>query len=238
MRELIRDFVKICVQSLSPLDPIYEFGSLQVAGQEGFADLRPLFPGRQYLGADMRPGEGVDVILDLHDISLPPETAGTVIIVDTLEHVEYPRKAMQEIRRVLKPDGVVMISSVMAFPIHEYPNDYWRFTPSGFSSLLGEFPFSIVESAGVSSFPHTVVGVGFNVRPAEAVVSEFRNQLVSWKETWDNPIEFHTRIDSLDTAQALLAEREARLEAVYNSWPWKLGALFKRCTHYLKRHSI
>ncbi|MBF0526764.1 MAG: class I SAM-dependent methyltransferase, partial [Deltaproteobacteria bacterium] len=136
MRELIRDFVKICVQNLSLVDPIYEFGSLQVPGQEGFADLRPLFPGRKYLGADMRPGEGVDVILDLHDISLPPDTAGTVISVDTLEHVEYPRKAMQEIRRILKPDGVVMISSVMAFPIHDYPNDYWRFTPSGFSSLL------------------------------------------------------------------------------------------------------
>ena len=36
-------------------------------------------------------------------------------------HVEYPRRAMAEIHRILKDDGIVIISSVMNFPIHAYP---------------------------------------------------------------------------------------------------------------------
>jgi len=142
-------------------DPIYEFGSLQVAGQKGFADLRPLFPRCQYVGCDMRQGPGVDVLLNLHKIDLPNESAGTVLCLDTLEHVEYPRRAIDELHRILKPNGIIVISSVMDFPIHDYPFDYWRFTPEAFKSLLRPFSQSLCTYAGDAGFPHTVVGIGF-----------------------------------------------------------------------------
>lgn len=160
MRQSIKDFVSIAATTLPIKESIYEFGSLQVPGQEGFADLRPLFPGREYVGADMREGTGVDKVLDLHDIDVPSESVGTVLCLDTLEHVEYPRKALEEIHRILKPDGIAVISSVMCFPIHDYPYDYWRFTPEAFKSILKPFPHSFVGFAGSKDFPHTVVGIG------------------------------------------------------------------------------
>lgn len=141
--------------------PIHEFGSLQVPGQEGFANLRPLFPGFEYAGSDMREGPGVDMLLNLHDIDLPAGSVGTVLSMDTMEHVEDPRRALEEIRRVLKPDGIAVISSVMCFPIHDYPYDYWRFTPEAFKSILKPFSNSFVGYAGNRDFPHTVVGIGF-----------------------------------------------------------------------------
>lgn len=126
MRELVRQFVRICVDALSLEEPIYEFGSLQVPEQGRFADLRPFFRNRRYVGADMRPGPGVDVILDLHAIDLPVESAGTVLILDTLEHVEYARKGVEEAHRILKRQGILIVSSHMDFPIHNHPHDYWR----------------------------------------------------------------------------------------------------------------
>ena len=69
--------------------------------------------------------------------------------------------AMQEIYRVLKPEGIAVISSVMHFRIHDYPHDYWRFTPEAFKSLLKPFACSFVSYAGFESFPHTIVGIGF-----------------------------------------------------------------------------
>ena len=85
--------MRIAAESLPIRGPVYEFGSLQVPGQEGFADLRPLFPDKEYVACDMRTGPGVDQILNLHGIDLPPESVGTVLCLDTLEHVEYPRTA-------------------------------------------------------------------------------------------------------------------------------------------------
>jgi SAM-dependent methyltransferase len=159
MRKLLKQFAKLCSKNLPINDPIYEFGSLQVSGQEGFADLRSYFPGKKYIGADMRPGLGVDVILDLHKLELASETAGTVLFFETLEHVEYPHKAMEEIYRIMKPKSILIISSVLNFPIHDYPYDYWRFTPACFSSLLKSFDSSFVQYFGKKSFPHTVVGI-------------------------------------------------------------------------------
>ncbi len=161
MRSHVKELIEMIARFLPTGEPIYEFGSLQVAGQKGFADLRPFFPGKEYVGCDMREGTGVDRILNLHDIDLPDESVGMVLCADTLEHVEYPRKAAQEIYRIVKPDGLAVIISVMNFPIHSFPYDYWRFTPEAFKSLLKPFANSFVGFAGDKKFPHTVVGIGF-----------------------------------------------------------------------------
>lgn len=184
MRESIKHFVKICAESLPISDPVYEFGSLQVPGQEDFADLRPLFPSKKYVGADMRDGPGVDTILDLHDINLPSESVGTVLMLDTLEHVEFPRKAVEEIYRILKKDGTLIVSSVMDCPIHDHPSDYWRFTPEGLSSLLRPFNLIFSDFAGENIFPHTVVGIGLKGLVPEASMNEFREKFGEWKELW------------------------------------------------------
>ena len=88
MRELIREFVELASRTLPLEGPIYEFGAFLVPGQEQLADLRPLFPGKQYVGADMRAGPGVDPLLNLPDVALPDAAAGTGLCLHTLEHVE------------------------------------------------------------------------------------------------------------------------------------------------------
>ena len=160
MRPRIKAFVRMVAETLPIYEPIYEFGSLRVDNQDELANLRPIFPGKEYVGCDMRAGRGVDRVLNLHSIDLPDETAGTVLCLDTMEHVEYPHLALEEMYRILKPGGICVISSVMHFKIHSYPDDYWRFTPSGFTSLLKPFDNSWVGWKGVERFPHTVVGIG------------------------------------------------------------------------------
>jgi SAM-dependent methyltransferase len=188
MRKSIKDVVRIAAETLPFAAPVYEFGSLQVEGQEGFADLRPFFAGREFVGCDMRPGLGVDRVLDLHAIDLPDASVGSAISLDTLEHVEYPHRAVAELHRVLRPGGLLLISSVMNFHIHDHPHDYWRFTPDAFRSLLKPFSQAIVESAGREVFPHTVVGLGCKdgtIPPATAAA--FEAALKDWKRRWWNP---------------------------------------------------
>jgi SAM-dependent methyltransferase len=185
VREEIRQFVSLVSTTLETPEPIYEFGSLQVPGQEGYADLRPFFPGREYVGCDMREGPGVDKLLNLEAIDLQGGSVGTVLIVETLEHVELPRRALVEIYRVLKPGGVVVATSLMKFPIHNHPYDYWRFTPQGFKSLLAPFPTSFVGSAGDDDFPHTVVGIG--IKSDQASLSNFIARYERWRWEWSDP---------------------------------------------------
>ncbi|MBN1996019.1 class I SAM-dependent methyltransferase [candidate division KSB1 bacterium] len=178
MRKNIKQFVNIVAETLPIQEPIYEFGSLQVPGQEDWANLRPIFQGYHYIGVDMREGPGVDVVLNLHHIDLPGQSVGTVLCLDTLEHVACPHLALQEIYRILKPSGMVVISSVMDLPIHDYPYDYWRFTPEAFKLLLEPFTGIFVGYAGKKILPHTVVGIG--IKNEQPDILNFKNKYDQW----------------------------------------------------------
>ncbi len=194
MNKLVKEFVKIVTENFPISEPIVEFGSLQVSGQEGFADLRPFFPMMEYVGCDLRKGTGVDRILNLHNIDFPSESQGTVLIMNTLEHVKYPARALEEVFRILKTDGLVIISSHMNFPIHAYPHDYWRFTPEGFRVLLSPFSSCFVEYAGIEEFPHSIVGIGSKGRPIDRICSYgFDMKFKDWKRRWYNPEESMAR---------------------------------------------
>jgi SAM-dependent methyltransferase len=188
LRESIRQFVKIVSETLPAEEPIYEFGALQLPGFEGFADLRSFFRGKSYVGCDMREGRGVDKVLNLHNIDVPDGSVGTVITLDTLEHVEFPHKALAEIHRILKPGGMVILSTVLDFRIHDSPADYWRFTTDGLKSVLKPFSFVFVGSVGRESFPHTVIAIGKKgVEGGNPSMDLFLPKFEQWKKAWKNP---------------------------------------------------
>jgi SAM-dependent methyltransferase len=70
---------------------------------------------------------------------IPNETFGLVLNLEALEHVAYPQKSIDEIHRILRPEGLLILTTVMHFRIHPSPKDYWRFTPDGIELLLRQF---------------------------------------------------------------------------------------------------
>jgi SAM-dependent methyltransferase len=188
MRKLVRDWIRLLADTVPIPEPIVEFGSFQVEGMREVADLRPLFPGKRYLGTDLRAGPGVECLLDLHQVGLLDEAAGAILVLDTLEHVEFPRRAMEQIARALKPQGVFAISSVMDFPIHQHPCDFWRFTPMGFESLLRIFPTCLVFALGREDFPHTVLGLAWKSPQESDVVAAVRRTMDPWSREWERRV--------------------------------------------------
>src|SRR3954463_11254020 len=170
---LIRQFVEELQGMLDMPDPVVEFGAMQVeAEQDG--DLRPLFTGRDYVGTDFREGPGVDRVEDLRRLTFGDGEVGTALCLDTLEHCADPPMACRELARVTRRDGgVAVISSVMLFGIHGYPNDYFRFTPEGFRTMLDGFDDAWVAGVGHPDIPMQVVGVGVHGRELDLSFERF-----------------------------------------------------------------
>lgn len=102
----------------------------------------PLFPGYKYIKQDMQDYDPpcIDLICDVCDMKAVPDASmGVVLNMESLEHIAYPQKAIDEINRVLKPDGFLILTTVMHFKIHRTPKDYWRFAPDGLELLLKRF---------------------------------------------------------------------------------------------------
>jgi predicted O-methyltransferase YrrM len=180
MRAIVRDLVARVACVLPPAGPVVEFGACQA--QPGFGDLRPFFDRRRYVGCDIGPGPGVDVLGDVQQAALAAESVGCVVMIDALEHVESPQQAIDETYRILRPGGAVVLASVMNYPIHD-PIDYWRFTPRALSLLLRRFAWAATEAVGAEGFPHTVVAVAFKASPP-AAVEELARVLEGWRTSW------------------------------------------------------
>ncbi|HWE36697.1 MAG TPA: class I SAM-dependent methyltransferase [Isosphaeraceae bacterium] len=159
MRDHTKAFCRLVAEAFDCPGPVFEFGSYQVEGQLDYADLRGLFPGRDFVGCDMRPGPGVDRVEDVTAIGLPDAAAGTVLCIETFEHVFEVRRAFDEVFRVLRPGGLFVITSPLNFRIHAYPDDYWRMTPSCLARMLRPYEARLVGSQGYHKFPHTVMAL-------------------------------------------------------------------------------
>ena len=123
-------------------EPILEIGSYHVEGQDDGVELRNLFPGRDYTGVDMRPGPGVDCVANVENLPQATGSVGTVVSMSTFEHVRRFWKGFDEVRRVLRPDGVFVVACPFFFRILNYPYDYWRFTPKSAGHAQGRHAFT------------------------------------------------------------------------------------------------
>lgn len=172
--------------------PIYEFGAYRVPGQRHLPHVRSYFSGKSFVGCDLRFGPGVDEVQDLHELALEDASVGTALLFDTIEHVRNPWRAMSELHRVLKPGGLLVMTSVWYFPIHAYPDDYWRFTASAFRSLFERLETVSVAMCGIRRLPHTVVGVASKGPLPPAVAGAIDRTVQFWRDrgsrTWKESV--------------------------------------------------
>ena len=159
MRKQVYEIVKIVAESLQKKIKVLEIGSLIVEGQEHLS-VRKLFPEAEYIGIDMQKGNGVDVVEDCINYCYFNENEYDLILcLDMLEHAKEPFEVIESAKQCLKPNGVLLVTSAFNFKIHEYPNDYWRFTPECFKMLLGNN--SRVYKIGSDLMPHTIIGIQY-----------------------------------------------------------------------------
>lgn len=76
---------------------------------------------------------------DIEDLQFPDNHFNAVVCWSVLEHVPAPERAIAEMRRVLKPGGLIWVQLPFLFPYHADPHDFWRVTPAGLRLWMQEF---------------------------------------------------------------------------------------------------
>jgi SAM-dependent methyltransferase len=109
------------------------------------ADVMPYLPlfadlTSEYVGNDVASGPGLTSISPVEHLDLADASFDVVLCTQVLEHVRRPHRALEEMSRVLKPGGYLLLSTHGVYPHHPDPADYWRWTQQGFEALFEDVP--------------------------------------------------------------------------------------------------
>jgi SAM-dependent methyltransferase len=93
----------------------------------------------QLVCTDVYASENTEIVADGHQLPFIDGSFDGVWIQAVLEHVLDPQIVVAEIRRVLKPGGLVFSDTPFMQQVHERAYDFTRFTVSGHRWLFRDF---------------------------------------------------------------------------------------------------
>jgi SAM-dependent methyltransferase len=135
-------------RGLVPLMRLHVHGKLIDLGC-GLMPFRPELEDSvtSYDSLDLWPStDGISFVADICDMSMVPSGVyDSAICVEVLEHVPNPCAAVREIRRILKPGGMLVLSVPHLSRLHNEPHDYFRYTVHGLRRLLEDGGFEVLE---------------------------------------------------------------------------------------------
>jgi hypothetical protein len=86
-----------------------------------------------------------DILGDVCTKSLGFTCYDVIVLCEVLEHLRSPFEALDNINNALKQKGKLILSAPFCLPIHDHPNDFFRFTRHGLELMLSKFSYVSVR---------------------------------------------------------------------------------------------
>lgn len=115
--------------------------------------------GWDYTGIDIEPGENVDLVVSPYDYPFDSGLFDLIISGQAIEHVRYIWKWIEEIYRLVRINGHVIILGPSEGKIH-FKVDCWRILPDGMVALLEWAGFREIQTDRSCSKWRCVAGWG------------------------------------------------------------------------------
>jgi len=117
----------------------------------------------EYIGVDLQndahdhTNEDVDIYYDGKILPFEDESFQNLLSSEVFEHVPNINDSINEIHRVLKPNGKLLVTTPFSFPEHEMPFDFRRLSHNGLIQLLEENGFKVEYIKRYGNF-NSVIG--------------------------------------------------------------------------------
>ena len=159
----------------------------------------------EWIGLDIEGNSFADFHGTVLDLPFADKSFDCVLATQVLEHIEEPKTAMSECARVLREDGLLILSVPQYWELHEIPYDYFRYTEFGLLKLCAESGFDVLnirrEATGFA-----LVGLAIN-----NIINEFGGRPTSfvWK-AFKAPMYLFVNIACLALAQVFKNDRDVQ----------------------------
>jgi SAM-dependent methyltransferase len=107
-------------------------------------------PNIEYLGIDLPWNPHAEIKIDI-DSKIEADNGVLDVILSTqvLEHVDNPQTYLSEAYRVLKKDGLLVLTTHGYWMYHPDPTDFWRWTSAGLKKIVEKEGFEVIAFKGM-----------------------------------------------------------------------------------------
>lgn len=111
---------------------------------------------KRYVRSDVTAGPDVDEVADAHTLAdaFGEASFDVVLAASVWEHLARPWVAAEQVAKVVRPGGIVYVETHQTFPVHGYPDDYFRFTDRALASLFAQPEW---ESETAYAYPARII---------------------------------------------------------------------------------
>ena len=104
-------------------------------------------------------------------IPMGDKSVDTIIATEFFEHCPGPESVMREMKRVLKPGGMLFLTVPFVWNLHLVPYDEYRYTPFSMERLLKSVGFIDIDLSPLGGWDASLaqmIGIWFEQRPLSA----------------------------------------------------------------------
>lgn len=125
-------------------------GDVLDIGSGNFARYQHLFKFKTYTRMDIAAGPEINVVGKIESIPLKENSFDSIVCTQVIGDVFDLKSAFDEMYRVLRPGGVLLLTESLFDPLHDEPSDFWRFTSHSLNqlALTSGFCVDTVEPRG------------------------------------------------------------------------------------------
>jgi len=125
--------IELVMERYEPRSRILDVGS-------GVGPYWPMRPDCNWVGLDIYPSNKETIVVTPGSTwDIPDASFDGVLCTQVLEHAFEFHLVLDEIHRVLRPDGILVVSVPFIYPYHGAPEDYHRFTEFAMDKHLIQF---------------------------------------------------------------------------------------------------
>lgn len=123
----------------------------------GSKPYKNLFSWVEYTGIDIaqnghdHQNEEIDIYYDGKNIPFNSGEFDSAVSFEVLEHVFNPDELLKEIHRILKNEGILMITVPFVWDEHEQPYDYARYSSFGLKFLFEKNGFELLKQERINN---------------------------------------------------------------------------------------
>lgn len=95
----------------------------------------------------------IDIVSDIISIPVDDSSFDAILCTEVFEHIPYPIKALEEFKRILKPEGILILTAPFACLSHQTPYFFYSgYSVYWYKKFLEDNDFEIIEMSANGNY--------------------------------------------------------------------------------------